>query len=85
MGYTLLNTLSKLWFTQFCNSVLLCTCLLMSRVFFLFNCFCLGEKAEWFFCLFFCFCWEKAEVFFQYFYTKSFLCHEHCRFCAMSS
>ena len=49
MGYTLLDTLGELWFTQFFNSVLLCTCLLVSRVSFLFfNCFCLGEKAEWF-------------------------------------
>ena len=37
VGYTLLYTLSELWFTQFCNSVLLCTCLLVSSVsFFLF-------------------------------------------------
>ena len=86
MGYTLLDTLSELWFTQFFNSVLLCTCLLVSRVSFLFfNCFCLGEKAEWFSFWFFCFCWEKAGVFFQYFYTKFYLCHEHFRLCAMST
>ena len=38
MGYTLLDTLSELWFTQFFNSVLLCTCLLVSSVsFFVFQ------------------------------------------------
>ena len=50
MGYTLLDTLSELWFTQFFNSVLLCTCLLVSRVSFLFfTCFCFQRKAEEFF------------------------------------
>ena len=33
----------------------------------------------------FCFCWEKAGVLFQYFYTMFFLCHEHFRLCAMST
>ena len=28
---------------------------------------------------------EKAGVFFQYFYTKFYLCHEHFRLCAMST
>ena len=66
--------------------VLLSTCLLVSSVSFLFpNCFCLGEKAEWFFFLFFCFCWGKAGVLFQYFYTMLFLCDEHFRLCAMST
>ena len=66
--------------------VLLCTCLLVSSVsFFVFYCFCLGEKAEWFSFWFFCFCWEKAGVLFQYFYTMFFLCHEHFRLCAMST
>ena len=47
MGYTLLDTLSELWFTQFFNAVLLCTCLLVSRVsFLLFTCFCFQRKAE---------------------------------------
>ena len=28
---------------------------------------------------------EKAGVFFQYFYTKFYLCHEHFRLCARST
>ena len=47
MGYSLLDTLSELWFTQFFNSVLLCTCLLVGRVSFLFfTCFWLQRKAQ---------------------------------------
>ena len=50
MGYTLLDTLSELWFTQFFNSVLLCTCLLVSRVSFLFSpAFVFKEKKRSFF------------------------------------
>ena len=87
MGYTLLGTLSELQFTQFfhfCFAVHLPAC--EQCVFFLvFNCFCLGEKAEWFSFWFFCFCWRKAGVLFQYFYTMFFLCHEHFRLCAIST
>ena len=47
VGYTLLYTLSELWFTQFCNSVLLCTFLLVSSVsFFSFSAASVLEKKQ---------------------------------------
>ena len=86
MGYTLLYTLSELWFGQFCNFVLLCTCLLVNRVsFFVCQLLLSWRKSRVVFCLSFCFCWEQAEILFQFFYTKYFLCHVHCRFFAMST
>ena len=86
MGYTLLGSLTELLFTQFfhfCFAVHLPAS--EQSVFLFFDRFCLGEKGEWFFLLLFCFCWEKAEVLLQYFYTKFYLCHEHFRFCATST
>ena len=86
MGYTLLYTLSELWFTQFCNSVLLCTCLLVSSVsFFPFQLLLSWRKSRVVFPFVFLLLLEKAGVFFQYFYTKFYLCHEHFRLCAMST
>ena len=46
VGYTLLYTLSELWFTQFCNSALLCTCLLVSSVSFSFSAASVLEKKQ---------------------------------------
>ena len=47
MGYTQLDTLSELWFTQFFSFVLRCTYLLVSRVSFLFfTCFCFKKKSR---------------------------------------
>ena len=86
MGYTLLYTLSELWFTQFCNSVLLCTCLLVSSVsFFLFQLLLSWRKSRVVFPFVLLLLSEKAGVFFQYLYTKFYLCHEHFRLCAMST
>ena len=66
--------------------VLLCTCLLVSSVsFFAFQLLLSWRKSRVVFLFVFCFCWEKAGVLFQYFYTMFFLCHEHFRLCAMST
>ena len=86
MGYTLLDTLSELWFTQFFNSVLLCTCLLVSSVsFFVFQLLLSWRKSRVVFLLVFLLLLGKSRGFVSVFYTMFFLCHEHFRLCAMST
>ena len=65
MGYILLGTLGELLFTQFLIFVLLCTCLLVSRVcLFFFNYFCFGKTAKRLFLLFSSFCLKRKQRFY---------------------